>query len=73
MNWTDDAYGEENASPWTDEELIDRGGQCRRLRGTGASTRKRKWKAGSKYMCDTHSEQINELAKALAPRRAGRA
>ena len=35
------------------------------LRGTGASTRKRK-KAGSKYMCDTHSEQINELAKALA-------
>ena len=23
-------------------------------------------KAGSKYMCDTHSEQINELAKALA-------
>ena len=35
------------------------------LRGTGASTRKRK-KAGSNYMCDTHSEQINELAKALA-------
>lgn len=63
MNWTDDAYPELDGD-WTDEELMIAAGNPP-LRGTGASTRKRK-KAGSKYMCDTHSEQINELAKALA-------